>query len=187
MTTQFKNLKQGTVLSEAQYYKVEKVVGDKVQLATDSGESVILSKDYVENLLIAADQYTTEKIVNKTEAAQIFLASPGVALSVNFNTKVDAKIAKDAIKALYPNKGGKITSQADFDKKVNEAIKDVVEGKERTMIGRHFGELNDLGRVNFIDMEVEKDKTKSYDNRQRQVDPRTINWMVIKGVKYTVK
>jgi len=185
--TKFKNLKHGTVLSEAQFYVVAKISGNEVQLTTDSGENVIIGKDYVEGLLVSADQYSSEKVVNKTEAAQIFLAASNIAVTVNFNTKVDAKVAKDAIKALYPNTGGKFASKADFDKKVNEAIKDVVEGKERTMVGRHFGELNDLGRVNFIDMEVAKDKTKTYDNRQRQVDPRTINWMVIKGIKYLVK
>lgn len=185
--TQFKNLKQGSVLSETSYYKVVKVKGDEVQLRTDSGQDVILDKQYVESLLISADQYDSEKTISKTEAAQLFLSHPGIVLTVNYNKKVDEKAVKDSLYDLYPNKGGKILSEADFKKKVNAALKGVTEGEARTMIGRHFGELNDLGRVNFIDMEVEKDTSKTYDNRQRQVDPRTINYLIIKGVKYNVK
>jgi hypothetical protein len=37
-------------------------------------------------------------------------------------------------------------------------------------------------------MEVDKDTTKAdYDSRTRQVDPRTINWMIVRGVKYKIK
>ena len=43
--TNFKDLKQGSVLSETNYYKVVKVVGSEVQLTTDSGEDVVVSKD----------------------------------------------------------------------------------------------------------------------------------------------
>ena len=68
--------------------------------------------------MISADQYTTEKTVNKTEAAQIFLANPGIALTVNFNTKVDEKAVKTSLYDLYPNKGGKFASEADFKKKI---------------------------------------------------------------------
>lgn len=183
----FKSLKEGEKLSETQHYSVVKIKGEKVQLRNDFGEDIVVDSAYVEKCLLSASQYDSEKTVNKTEAAQMFLANPGIVLTVNFNTKVDEKEVKSSLYELYPNKGGKILSEADFKKKVNEALKGVVTGKERTMVGRHFGELNDLGRVNFIDMEEERDFTKIYDNRQRQVDPRTINWMIIKGVKYNVK
>jgi hypothetical protein len=47
--------------------------------------------------------------------------------------------------------------------------------------------MNELGRVQFIDMEEEKTPGKDYDSRQRQVDPRSINWFISRGIKYTVK
>ena len=31
------------------------------------------------------------------------------------------------------------------------------------------------------------DETKETDSRQRLVDPRTINWIILRGVKYEVK
>ena len=54
------------------------------------------------------------------------------------------------------------------------------------MIGRHYGEVTEFGRIKFIDMEEEK-TPGTYDNRIRQVDPRTINWFIARGVKYEVK
>jgi 3-dehydroquinate dehydratase len=185
--TKFETLKTGQALSEIQYYKVEKIAGEKVQLKNDFNEMIVVDRKYVEKCLISAHDFSEEQKVSKTEAATIFLQNKGMVMSVNFNKKVDEKAAKESIYELYANKGGKVLSEADYKKKVNAALKSILEGEERTMVGRHFGELNELGRVNFIDMEVEKDPSKEYDNRQRQVDPRTINYMIIKGVKYTVK
>lgn len=183
--TNFKDLKKGAILSESQYYTVEKVVGNQAELKTDQGENIVVSEDYVKTLLVSADQYTSEKKINKTEAAQMFVANPSIVLTVSYNKKVDEKQVKKDIYDLYPNKG-KFISEADFKKKVDSAIKGIVEGEERVMKGRHWGELNEFGRVQFIDMEIER-KPGNFDNRQRQVDPRTINWLIIKGIKYLVK
>ena len=47
--------------------------------------------------------------------------------------------------------------------------------------------MNNFGRVDFVDMEIQKDFSLSYDNRFRQVDPRTIEWLIVNGIKYVVK
>jgi hypothetical protein len=120
--------------------------------------------------------------------AALFLSSIGVAMTVNFNTQVKEKDAVEQLVEIYPNKGGKMASEADYKKRVASIISSVITGKERTMVGRHYGSVNEFGRVSFIDMEVEKDTSKpEYDSRTRQVDPRTINWMIIRGVKYKTK
>lgn len=186
--TKFKDLKAGEKLSETQYYSVVKVVGDKVQLKPDSGQDIIVDKGIVENHLISASQYATEEVKTRTDMAALFIASPGVAITVNFNTQVKEKDAVEQLVGIYPNKGGKMTSESDYKKRVSEIISSVITGKERTMVGRHYGSQNEFGRVNFIDMEIAKDTSKlDYDSRTRQVDPRTINWMIIKGVKYKTK
>ncbi len=167
---------------------VIKVAGERVQLRTDGGENVVLDRGYVESLLSSASQYEKEEVKTKTEMANLFLSSREVAITVNFNTQVKEKDAVDQLKDIYPNKGGKMSSEADYMKKVSEIISSVITGKERTMVGRHYGSQNEFGRVNFIDMEIDRDMTKpEYDSRTRQVDPRGINWMIIKGVKYKTK
>lgn len=186
--TKFSNLTVGEKLSETTYYSVAKIGTTKVQLKSDNGEDVILDKAYVESFLTSSSQYSSEKEITRTEAAALFIASPGIVMTVNYNTQVKKEEALKAMEDIYPNKGGKMLSEADYKKKAKEILASVIIGKERTMVGRHYGSVNEFGRMSFIDMEIAKDTTKpEYDSRTRQVDPRTINWMIIKGVKYTVK
>ncbi len=166
----FKDLKKNEVLSETQYYTVEKVSGDKVQLRNDNGEPIVVDSKYVENCLNSGVQYSSEKKVSRTELAQLFIGNPLIAMTVNYNKQLDVN---DVIDNLV-----KSTNKTE--------IKALLKGEERTMVGRHFGEITDLGRVQFIDMEVPKDTSKGYDNRLRQVDPRTINFLVLKNTKYIV-
>jgi hypothetical protein len=186
--TKFKDLKVGEKLSETQYYSVVKISGNRVQLKPDSGDDIVVPKEYVESFLTSSAQYTSEETKTRTEMAALFLSSIGVAMTVNFNTQVKEKDAVEQLVEIYPNKGGKMASEADYKKRVASIISSVITGKERTMVGRHYGSVNEFGRVSFIDMEVEKDTSKpEYDSRTRQVDPRTINWMIIRGVKYKTK
>lgn len=187
MNTNFAQLKEKDKLSETQFYTVVKKAGAKVQLMNDLGENIIVDKAYAEKLLISADQFSETKKITKTEAANLFLMSHSIVLTVNFNTQVKEKDAKEELYKLYPNTKGRILSLADFKDRVDSIVKSVITGEARTMVGRHFGEANEFGRVNFIDMEQSKDPAKEYDTRLRQVDPRTINWMIIKGVKYEIK
>lgn len=177
----FSELKPGTVLSETQYYKVEKLAGNKVQLRNDGGEPIVVDINYVETLLTTADQFLEEKKVTKTEATQIFLAHPFTAMTVNFNKQVKkADIVKE-IQDAYEN-----STPKEFTAKVSKAVGKSLEGEERTMVGRHAANQDEFGRIHFIDMNIDK-TADSYDNRQRLVDPRTINWVIVKGVKYIVK
>jgi hypothetical protein len=182
----FDQLKQGEKLSESQFYTVAKVGKEKVMVENDKGEPIVLDKKYVESCLVSSCQYSEEKTITRTEAAALFIASTNTAMTVNFNTQVKEKEAKEAMYEMYPNKG-KMISEADFKKKIDATIKSIITGDERTMVGRHYGSVNDFGRVNFIDMEIKADSSKDFDSRMRQVDPRSINWMIIKGIKYKVK
>lgn len=180
--TDFKKLKAGTKLSESSYYTVEKVSGDEAQLLTDTGDNVVIDKLYIEKLMITADQFTKTEILNRTDAIQKFLANPGIVMTVNFNKQVKDTDVITEITSAYENSTPKT-----FEDAVKKAIKKGMQGEERTMVGRHFGELNEFGRVNFIDMEAPSAAGKSYDSRLRQVDPRTINWFIVKEVMYKVK
>ncbi len=183
----FKKLKTGSKLSETQYYVVEQVKNNDVLLRTDLGELINVNPTYVEKCLVSADQYNDEKTMSKTDITNLFLSSTNVALTVNYNKQVKEDEVKKQLYALYPNKGGKILSEAEFKKRIATAVSDALVGEERTMVGRHYGSQDEFGRVRFIDMEETRDLSKDYDTRQRLVDPRTINWLILKGVKYNVK
>lgn len=179
--TKFKDLKDGEVLSETQFYKVTKKAGNKVQLVNDLGENIVVDDKYVESCLTSANQFKSTSSVNKTDMANLFISNPGVAMTVNFNKQVkETDVVAELMKAYETSTPSTISSV--FKKTVKRAL----EGEERSMVGRHFGEMSELGRVQFVDMEAPK-ATSGYDARLRQVDPRTINWLIVKGVKYTVK
>lgn len=173
--TKFSKLKVGGKISETQFYSVEKIVGDQVQLKNENGEDIVVTKEYAESCLTTADQYEKEEKITKTEAATLLTANANVALTVNFNKQVDPKDVEKEIMDAYKN-----STPAQIETAVKKAVKSAISGVERTMVGYHFGSINEFGRINFIDMEANG-------NRTRQVDPRTINFLIIKGVKYITK
>lgn len=183
----FSRLTKTTKLSETQFYSVKSMTKDAVVLVNDTGGEIQVNKSYAESCLVPSDQVNEEKKTTRTDLATIFLTNPGVVMTVNFNKQVKPEDVKKELVALYPNKGGKITSEAEYSKKVAAILKNVTEGEERTMVGRHSGSQDEFGRVHFVDMDIATDTSKTYDVRQRLVDPRTINWLVLRGVKYVKK
>lgn len=181
---EFSKLKSGEVLSESQYYKVVKTQGDKVQLVNDEGSNIVVNKDYVENCLSSASQYSSEEKVTKTKLAEILTSNARQAMTVCFNKQVKPEDVQKKLSALYKDFGLGLT-QEDYDKKVKAALNLV--GEERVMVGRHYGSPDVNGRINFVDMTLERDSSKTYDTRLRLVDPRTINYIIVNNVKYKLK
>ena len=178
----FNKLKKDDICSETQFYTVSKIVGDKVQLRNDSGTDIVVDNKYAEACLNSADQFTSEEKITMTEAAAKFIASTGVAITVNFNKQVkEADVVKEIMEAYSSS------TPKEIESKVKKSIKSALTGIERVMRGRHYGSMNELGRIQFIDMEEPRDSAKDYDPRMRLVDPRTINWFICRGVKYVVK
>ena len=186
MTT-FSKITPKTKLSETQFYSIEKIVGDKLMVINEDNERIELPKRYVEKCLVTSDNVETTKTMSRTDLTNLFLSSSNVIMTVTYNKKVDEKEVEKAVASLYPNKGGKILSEAAFKKEVSALLKTALEGEERTMVGRHYGNQDEFGRVRFIDMEQIKDPAKDYDTRQRLVDTRTISCLILRGVKYCVK
>jgi len=183
--TKFSELKKGDVLSESQYYKVEKTSGSKVQLLVGD-QHIVVTKDYVESFLSSADQFNEAEKMNKTKLAELFINSPRIALTVAFY-KQDKKKTKKAYKEELVNKAEEV--KEDFLKRGLAAIEDalanpvseVIPGELRVMRGRHYGEVDDMGRIKFVDMDIEGE------NNMRVVDPRTIQYLIVNNVKYVLK
>lgn len=172
----------GKIYSETQFYKVVKTSGDKVQLVNDLGENIVVDTTYVAKCLQSASDFAETKKVTKTELAEVFMANPRVAMTVCFFKQVkEADITEEIMKA-YSGSTPKTMETA-----IKKAVKKGLEGEERVMVGRHNNSVDDFGRVHFIDMNVDKDPSKTYDTRQRLVDPRTIQYVIVNGIKYELK
>jgi hypothetical protein len=185
-------IEPGSILSETSFYVVKEVQQTKVIVYDDFGHEITLGTRYVEEICTSADHFTTEEKKSMTELAELFINSPRIAMTVSFITKATEKTKKD----FEAEKKAKIdeiqnasmkTANALLNDLMENPITNVIPGKLRTMKGRHYGHVDDLGRVNFVDMEIKKDPTKDYDTRSRQVDPRTIQSLIINKVKYTLK
>lgn len=175
---QFKKLVKGEVLSESQYYKVEKIAGNKVQLVNAEGKNIVVNDEYVNNSLSSAQQFEETKKVTKTELAEIFLQNSRVAMTVMFNKKLDSSKVTASISAIYDKLSLGMT-QAAFTKQVKAVVN--LKGDERVMVGRHYGNPDVNGRVSFVDMNIDSG------NPNRLVDPRTINYIIVNNVKYIIK
>lgn len=178
----FNKLKAGEILSESQHYRLLRVHGSMAILKPDSGEPIEVDREYVETFLTSGEQETTKETISKTDAAALFVSNPYVAMTVNFNKMVKpADVEKQIMDAYESN------TPSEFKAAVKETIKHGLTGEERTMVGYHYGKLDDLGRVQFIDMKLERNPRLNYDDRLRLVDPRTINYIILRDVKYIVK
>jgi len=174
--------KKGSIASETQFYVVKDVTSKGLVLITDSKDEIVVTPGYAAKHLVSADAFSEEKVLTRTEIADLFSHSTGVALTINFNKQVKEADVLASINDTYQN-----STPAELQKKLKKVVKAALEGEERTMKGRHFGGTDGFGRIHFIDMDVEYDVAAKNDARMRLVDPRTIQWMILRGVKYTVK
>lgn len=185
-------IEPGSVLSETSFYVVKEVQHAKVIVIDDYGHEITLGKPYVEQITVSADHFESEEKKSMTELAELFINSPRIAMTVAFITKETEKTKKD----FEAEKIAKINEIQNASlKNATALLSDLIEnpitraipGKLRVMKGRHYGSVDDLGRIHFIDMEIKRDTSKDYDTRSRQVDPRTIQFLIINKVKYILK
>lgn len=185
--SQITKIKRETVLSEIQYYTVVDVVSDIVKVRNERGFEFHIQNKIVEEGSFSADQFDKQEKITKTEMGELFSSIGDTVFTVNFNKQVKKEDVKAALDTLYANKGGAIISKSDFDKKVKSILSNVYEGEERTLVGYRISSDVVLGRSTVIDLNIVADPSKTYDVRLRQVDHRSINWLIYKNVKYIVK
>ncbi len=186
-----KDINTGSILSESSFYVVKSVNKDNVTVTDDLGNEINISNQYVERVLNPADVYTSEEKKTMTELAELFINSPRIAMTVAFfkkdvpKTKTALKAEKEAMVASFQN--AKVSEiEGLVQRFIDNPITTVIPGELRIMKGRHYGEMDDLGRIQFVDMELGKG-TRGTDARLRQVDTRSIQYLIVNKVKYILK
>lgn len=186
------NLKKDDILSETSYFKVVNTTPHNVEMIDDNGTSITIGNQYVNDILISADQFTDTVKMTKTELAELFIASPRIAMTVCFRKqdkekgkRIFAQEKKDKIIEIQNARVSEVENL--LSELLDNPISNIIPGEIRVMKGRHYGNPNELGRVQFVDMEQVKDDSKDYETRSRQVDPRTINYLIINKIKYVLK
>jgi len=182
-------LKTGSILSETSFYVVKEVKKGSIVVIDDNKNEISIGDKYVEAILASADIFDKEEKKSMTELAELFIGSPRIAMTVAFMKKSTEKTKK----AYEAEKAAKITEiqnarvsdvPALLNTLIENPITKTIPGELRVMKGRHYGELDDLGRMHFVDMELPITDASS---RIRQVDPRTIQYIIVGGTKYSLK
>jgi len=180
-------LKKGDKLSEIQYYEVLAVGTNSVAVKNERGMEFNISSSIVREGIFSANQFTETKELTKTELADLFSHIGDTVFTVNFNKQLKDKDAREGLFGLYANAGGTILSEKEYQTKVKEVLKSVFKGEERTLIGYRIGSDFNLGRSHVIDLQAEKGTNPEWDSRIRQVDHRSINYVIYKNTKFTLK
>jgi|1_EtaG_2_1085319.scaffolds.fasta_scaffold00140_8 hypothetical protein len=161
-------LKVGGFLSEVQYYKVIDVRPNNVKVRNERGMEFVIGKEIIEEGSFSADQFEGEEEITRTDLVQILANAGETVFTANFNKKLDVKQFKEAF------------NDPKNTVKSNAALERMLLGEPRTMIGYLTGADAISGRFQVVDLEAEKAFPK-------QIDMRTLNWVILRNVKYTVK
>lgn len=182
----YSSLKEKTVLGETQYYVVEKVAGNKVQLKPEGGNSIVVDSGYVDQFLHSADYVKDTVSDSQTALISTIMSNPRTVMTVVFK-KADTNKTKKAYNAEKAAKVAEI-SKAPVSKitgllndLIDNPITTVIPGELRTMKGYHTGVVDERGRIQFTDMEI------ATGHKLRQVDPRTVLSVIVNGIKYNLK
>ncbi len=164
----------GDKLSRISYLEVIRKTALSVTVRNQEGLEWDITSSIVENECYSASQHESDVVeVTKTEMAQIFSELGDSVFTVNFNKQPKVEDVFDTIANT-----GKLISNAEMKKRLVEGMK----GEERTLVGYKTNTENDLGRSNVVDLELPITEK----NRLRQVDHRSINWLITKNVKFKV-
>lgn len=117
----------------------------------------------------SADHYDKEVKTTMTNLAEILTLCKDTIFAVSFKKKVDVKDVESSLTG---------TNLKD-DKQVKQLSKSIVEGVDCEIVGRLAGIETTLGRSLIIDLNADPK------NNFRQIDHRSINWIIFKNVKYS--
>ncbi|MCA9683476.1 MAG: hypothetical protein KC457_14850 [Myxococcales bacterium] len=173
-------LKVGDHLSETQYYKITELLDGRVALENERGLKITVTHRIVEEGMYSASQFTRTVELSRTGLCEVLEGAGDSIFTVNFNKQLKEKEVADEILAAIADAGADADAKA-LAKKIKAAVKKGVGGELRTLVGYLVQTEARMGRSQVIDLEAPAK------HRYRLVDHRTVNWLILKNVKYVVK
>ena len=163
----------GQMLSQTTYYNVKEIAGDRITVEDQHGGLMHVSRDIVEKMA-SATHYAKEVGTNMTGLAELLEQCSDTVFSVQFHKQPNKESAQELLEA---------TNYKDLKdkKKLAELSKQITEGGLCEMICHLVKTENNLGRSTVIDL------SSISDNKFRQIDHRTIQYIIFKNVKYSLK
>lgn len=132
-----------------------------------------VSKDIIEKM-DSGNHFSNVIPVNMTELAELLESVGDTVFTVSFRKQVKEQDVSDKLKTFSP-------AQLKDAKTLNSLVKELIDGEECTMTCHLIKAESSLGRSTVIDL------TSKYENKFRQVDHRTINYIIYHNSKYVLK
>lgn len=154
--------------------KVNKISGDTVDLINQHGESLAISKKILEKDSFSADHFKQEVTCNMTELVGILQSAKDSIFKVSFRCKLTDKLVFSKLETI---------SYADIkkDSELNKISKELLQGNLVEIVGHLVDNDNKFGRTLVIDLNAPKGESAF-----RQIDHRTIEFIILRNVKYTL-
>jgi len=174
--TDTSHVHEGDRFSLIRYCQVTELRDTKFTVKTDDGQYWQVDKGIVERTCYTANQFTEEVQLSKTDIAKCFEQAGDTIFTVMFHKKVKPEDVAETIGSLEEN-----PAQWNQTKR-RKLARDLLAGEERVLKGYLKSPEPDIyGRVKVHDLEVAEG------TNERLVDPRTIEWLILKNIKYVVK
>lgn len=166
----------GDWFSQINYYKVRELIDKenvKVSTTKNSKEEITMSRDILEYEMHSATISAKEEKKPRTEVVDLLMNAKQAVFTIKFNKKVDDAHVKEIL--------GGVKEKKPNGKDLKRLAAELVVGKESEMTCCLGSSDGFLGRSTVLDLNAPPGMNF------RQVDHRTIQWLVLKNVKYTVK
>ena len=167
-----KKLEKGHILSETSYVHVL-AIKDVVSVSNQFGNCMDMSKEFFETMY-SADHYQREVALNMTGLAELLQSVQDVVFTIEFQKQASES---NAIQALTNADAASFKDP----KKIKDLAKQLIAGQPCKLTCHMVQVENNLGRSLVIDLNSDSD------NKFRQVDHRTIESIIFKNVKYSLK
>ncbi|MCB9806250.1 hypothetical protein H6775_03810 [Candidatus Nomurabacteria bacterium] len=172
-------VKVGDRLSEVQYYEVVSVEKGRMNLKTHKGMNITVTNAIVEECMNSSEQYSEEVKVSRTEMAEKLRHAGDMVFKVCFNKKPKESVLCQEIYDAVKRKGSAYPKAEDVQANIARLVKNGLNGEERVLVGYLLRtETTETGYSLVADL---------VNGGVRQVDHRSLNWLVLNDKKYVLK
>ena len=164
-----KQLAVGQHCSCISFLRVDAIHDNKVTVQSQRGGAWHMSRDLLERDCWSADHFEREVTCSMTELANVLSKCRGTVFTVGFRKQLSAKSIEQ-----------KLNDISDKELEDQETLKSLIQPESCELTGHLIEADNQLGRSVIVAL------NKPADNNVRQVDHRSIDYIIFRNVKYSL-
>lgn len=177
------DVRVGDIVSRHCYYTVVAVNAPSElisikNLDNDEPSIQIQGRRIPENEMVSASQFSRTEAVTRTEMVRHMEGAKDTVFTVCFHKQATPKDARAVVERIIA--AGDAMPEREKMRLVRE---EVLLGELRTMVGHLVDVEPSMGRSRVVDLQI----PLGAGIRERLVDHRTVEWLVLRDVKYVIK